>query len=663
MPGLLSSAIDIVEHQISVVRRVLQDPFQRYLLADEVGLGKTIEAGILIRQYVLDEYESHRVLVIVPEALIKQWKGELCNRFHLEEQLGTSIHVVAHRDHGAISRLGSDVGMVVIDEAHHVAAWAHSSDAASVEIFRAIASITCPSERRVLLLSATPVLHNETAFLAMLHLIDPLLYELGDTDAFRERVRLRQSIAELVVSLAEAESNFFISQTLAELSAFFHGDTRFESIRDSLVSLLANDVSEDDAERSDLIRALRTHISETWRIHRRLLRNRRAESTDFLLPGRAGGETCVWESPDITILEELLAEWRLSVAQLYRDRTSSPDYKSNACTLVRVIVEAAACDAHVLAQLIDVRLAAEGTEFSRLLLLDDELVALRNTAFYEGERDLLQQLRHHALRFDDKHRLQALKFLVAQLDRSSKDVAPAIVVFTNYPHTADRVWAYLSKVLGATRILRHQTDSSSWTRFLGSANGLVLVCDRKAEEGLNLQNRGSVAVHFDLPLAANRIEQRIGRLDRFGNGRRIPSFSLVASDSPIQIEWFRCLNEALGVFSRSIASLQYVIDSEFQQVWSDLPHAVDAIADATSRLSGKEGTIETEFCRVRAQDALDAFERDPVEESEFVDCLEKFDLNTSQFRQSLEEWLVQPLALPPFRGRRTPRQCSELPIL
>ena len=54
MPELLSSAIDLVEHQVSVVRRVLQDPFQRYLLADEVGLGKTIEARILIRQYVLD---------------------------------------------------------------------------------------------------------------------------------------------------------------------------------------------------------------------------------------------------------------------------------------------------------------------------------------------------------------------------------------------------------------------------------------------------------------------------------------------------------------------------------------------------------------------------------------------------------------------------------
>ena len=59
--------IDLEPHQVEVVRRVLQDPVQRYLLADEVGLGKTIEAGILIRQYVLDDPDRHQVVVLVPE--------------------------------------------------------------------------------------------------------------------------------------------------------------------------------------------------------------------------------------------------------------------------------------------------------------------------------------------------------------------------------------------------------------------------------------------------------------------------------------------------------------------------------------------------------------------------------------------------------------------
>lgn len=65
MSGLFSAVIDLEKHQIDVVRRVLQDPVQRYLLADEVGLGKTVEAGAIIRQYVLDHPSTHCVLIIL----------------------------------------------------------------------------------------------------------------------------------------------------------------------------------------------------------------------------------------------------------------------------------------------------------------------------------------------------------------------------------------------------------------------------------------------------------------------------------------------------------------------------------------------------------------------------------------------------------------------
>lgn len=77
MSALPSSAVELEAHQIEVVRRILQDPVQRYLLADEVGLGKTIEAGVLIRQVILDAAEDALVLVIVPGPLVPQWRSEL----------------------------------------------------------------------------------------------------------------------------------------------------------------------------------------------------------------------------------------------------------------------------------------------------------------------------------------------------------------------------------------------------------------------------------------------------------------------------------------------------------------------------------------------------------------------------------------------------------
>ena len=83
MSALLASAVELEAHQIEVVRRILQDPVQRYLLADEVGLGKTIEAGILIRQCVLDTVDDFTILVLVPEPLIAQWRSELSSKFFL----------------------------------------------------------------------------------------------------------------------------------------------------------------------------------------------------------------------------------------------------------------------------------------------------------------------------------------------------------------------------------------------------------------------------------------------------------------------------------------------------------------------------------------------------------------------------------------------------
>ena len=83
LEGLLASSVELVPHQMNVVRRVLTDPVQRYLLADEVGLGKTIEAAAIIRQHVIDDPNGHRVVVIVPEALVGQWRDELRYRFHL----------------------------------------------------------------------------------------------------------------------------------------------------------------------------------------------------------------------------------------------------------------------------------------------------------------------------------------------------------------------------------------------------------------------------------------------------------------------------------------------------------------------------------------------------------------------------------------------------
>jgi ATP-dependent helicase HepA len=206
MSALISSVIDLEAHQIEVVRRVLQDPVQRYLLADEVGLGKTIEAGVIIRQFVLDDPNHHRILIVVPKPLAAQWRDELKRRFLLGSEMERSIRVLPMSDHTGISRELNNVGMLVIDEAHHL-----SSDQ---ELYKLIAnkSRTIP---RVLLLSATPVLRNERSFLGMLHVLDPSVFSLTDEESFRNKVIHRQALAETVAGL--------VPENLFQLDAFLDG--------------------------------------------------------------------------------------------------------------------------------------------------------------------------------------------------------------------------------------------------------------------------------------------------------------------------------------------------------------------------------------------------------------------------------------------------------
>lgn len=231
LSALLSSSVDIVAHQASAIQRVLLDPFQRYLLADEVGLGKTIEAGVLIKQFAIDEPDEHTTLVIVPETLMVQWRQELTHRLHLGHLLDESIHLVSSRNQVAIKQHVVTAKMIVVDEAHHLSSWAWSILDSERETFELVSQATNDLRLRVLLLSATPVLHNEKSFLAMLHLLDPQVYPLNSLDSFKERVRLRQEIAECMLSLTETESNFFLADGLEDLGNLLTQDAEFQSLR------------------------------------------------------------------------------------------------------------------------------------------------------------------------------------------------------------------------------------------------------------------------------------------------------------------------------------------------------------------------------------------------------------------------------------------------
>ena len=576
LTALLSSSVEIVAHQASAIQRVLLDPFQRYLLADEVGLGKTIEAGVLIKQFTIDEPDGHATLVIVPETLIIQWQQELTHRFHVGHLLDESIHLVSSRNQAAIKQHVATAKMIVVDEAHHLSSWAWSIFDSERETFELVSQATNDLRRRVLLLSATPVLHNEKSFLAMLHLLDPQVYPLDSLDSFKERVRLRQEIAECMLSLTETESNFFLADALEDLGNLLTQDAEFQSLRAELVKLLEDDVAEDDSKRNELICAIRTHVSDMWRLHRRILRSRRTEQTSVYLPGRGGAKRILYDCENESSLAQAVEAWRLCVSAACFSSQESEKRLAN--ILARTVEAYAATEPSQLVDWATDRLRGR-------VEIDIHAFPIR-----DGEGELLTQIARAARECDHGPKLQKLLALVG----NSED-ANSYVVFTDAKSTADHVFEFLDLRLSKGRTLRHSTTNQQWRQFRSSHNGYVLVCDRSAEEGLNLQKRGTVAIHFDLPFSPNRIEQRMGRLDRWGQGMPVQTAVLVSESSPMQKRWFELLDSALGVFDRSIATLQYVIEDSLQQVWNEfLDSGADAFAEAIERLGGSEGTIANE---------------------------------------------------------------------
>ena len=169
LPAITSSVIEHHPHQLRIARRVLQDPVQRYLLADEVGLGKTIEAGIILRQLLIDD-PTVKAIVLAPRFLIPQWQRELSEKFLIEDFPRDAVAFAAHEEPKNWPKDRNLPEILIVDEAQHLAAlWKNPKPTMAARYYR-LADLG-HRVKRLLLLSATPVLHREAAFLAMLHLL------------------------------------------------------------------------------------------------------------------------------------------------------------------------------------------------------------------------------------------------------------------------------------------------------------------------------------------------------------------------------------------------------------------------------------------------------------------------------------------------------------
>ena len=609
MSALLSSAIELEAHQIEVVRRILQDPVQRYLLADEVGLGKTIEAGVLIRQCILDMQQKCSILVIVPPTLVAQWRGELASKFFLGHCLDHSLHVIALDDGDSIRTLLPKATMLVIDEAHHLT----ERKAIDTDGIYADIAAAAPTIDRVLLLSATPALHNERGFLEMLHLLDPATYPLDGENAFRRKIESRQALAEIVAGLT-LENALYLDYTIDQLATLFPDDELLQEHAGALRGVIDTMPDPDDPTLGEAIGRLHAHLSEVYRLHRRILRHRR-RSIGGLTPDRSGADIVRYRSTDRAALTTALDDWRFDEAVKLDAAGSEKLWGDRVRTFWQVLDRTS-------------QYPSSGPGIIGILAHQTAMI---------GDPERFAAINHCLRRaglFQD--RAQALVDALAPLVRTGAQC----LVFCSDPKTADLLAQYIRDALEVT-VDRYDPEQDTLMAFAGAADRSVLVCDRRAEEGLNLQGGRKVVVHYDLPLNPNRIEQRLGRADRYGSGEAVRSLVLACEDDPLEMAWVGYLDTALRVFDRSVASLQYLIERTVRDIARALfTDGAEALADLTAGSAGDQGLIEREIKSIDQQDALDALGAPPTD---LVDDLSEVDEDWQSLARDTAIWLEQTL--------------------
>ncbi|MEJ2308771.1 MAG: RNA polymerase-associated protein RapA [Gammaproteobacteria bacterium] len=592
--GLIGPRTSLLPHQLYIAHEVAKRHAPRVLLADEVGLGKTIEAGLILHQQLLME-RVRRVLILVPESLLHQWLVEMLRRFNLRFSLFDEqrcldeseggydnpyeaeqlvICDLAFLSHNPLRRqqaLDSGWDMLVVDEAHHLA-WSGGDPGEEYLLVEQLAGAT-PG---VLLLTATPEQLGRQSHFARLRLLDPDRF--GSFEEFLEEQAQYRPVAHAVEKLLGDDA--LDGETLALLH-----DTLEEGDNRRLVAMLEDETTA-GAERQDARERLVDHLLDRHGTGRVLFRNTRASVSGF--PGR------------------------------------------------EVLFEALPCPAQYAGPI----LAGLDPGDAQLLLSPELLYS--NMA---GEGDAWHL-------FDPRiawllGRLRSLRPEKVLVITSSADTALDIADVL-------RIRSGIQAAVfheGMSIVERDRAAAFFADREYGTQ---VLVCSEIGSEGRNFQFAHHLVL-FDLPWNPDLLEQRIGRLDRIGQNATI-SIHVPYLAQTAQERMVRWCHEGLDAFAKSCPPAHALFSAcrdRLFELLSTAPAAQEAFAELIQQTArdndrlqremhaGRDRLLEFNSCRPRQAQAICARVAEQEAPMELLDYVERaFDCYGIEQQEHSERCLV-----------------------
>ncbi len=600
MMAVHTSNVEPLPHQITAVyESMLPRQPLRFVLADDPGAGKTIMAGLYIRELIM-RADARRVLIVAPGGLVEQWRDELFEKFGLEFRVFSrdlelaspsgnpfedTNHLIVRLDQVARDEQDGDGGriagdlqaklcaagwdLIVFDEAHKLAAHFFGSKLEKTGRYR-LAERLGAQTRHLLLMTATPHNGKEEDFQLFLALLD--------SDRFYGKFR---------DGVHKIDASDLMRRMVKEELLKFDGTPLFPERRAYTVNYKLSDLE------AALYERVTTYVKEQMG---------KADELDGQRRGSVGFALTALQRRLASSPEAIYQSLKRRHARLER-RLREEKLGNRARSLAETIPLAPDDD--------DDLNAAEQEQLEETLV--DEATAAKTIGELEGEVLVLKALEQRALDVVSSGRDRKWEELsrILQDDPHMRDAGGRLrklIIFTEHRDTLNYLQQKVGGVLGtpeAIVTIHGGTHSDDRRRvqalFRSDPEVRVLIATDAAGEGVNLQN-ANLMVNYDLPWNPNRLEQRFGRIHRIGQQEVCHLWNLVAKETREGDVYHRLL-EKLAVESEALKGRVFDILGEVFEETSLKELLLQAIRygdqpEIRARLNHKvESALDTEHLR------------------------------------------------------------------
>jgi len=542
MMAVHTSNVEPLPHQITAVyESMLPRQPLRFVLADDPGAGKTIMAGLYIRELIM-RADSRRILIVAPGSLVEQWREEMFEKFGLEFRVFTKDleaatpsgnpiedldHLIVRLDQMArnedlqdkLCAAGWD--LVVFDEAHKLAAHFYGNKLEKTGRFRFAEKLGAQT-RHLLLMTATPHNGKEEDFQLFLSLLD--------SDRFYGKFRDSDGVHKV-------DTSDLIRRMVKEKLVKFDGTPLFPERRAYTVNYELSDL--EYALYETVTQYVKTEMGKADQLD-----GKRKGSVGFALTAL---QRRLASSPE-AIFQSLKRRRERLERRLREEKMGARGQQILAETLADVPED-------------DDDLNAEEQENLEETLVD-QATASQTIAELAAEILILQGLEQQAkeLVASGKDRKWDELSRILQNEPQMQDASGRmrkIIIFSEHRDTLNYLHEKIAGVLGSHDTIVvihggvHRDDRrKAQALFRSDPEIRVLVATDAAGEGINLQN-ANLMVNYDLPWNPNRLEQRFGRIHRIGQQEVCHLWNLVAKETREGDVFFRLL-EKLNVVSEAL---------------------------------------------------------------------------------------------------------------